>query len=124
MRVGKDVWKQLNEGWPEGMVVPSDADAIRGVKRLFRLTAGEAWKHSVRVVHHKARRTCGQRTPRGRVLIVSPDYCYPKPGWPAIVHDLSHFVHHRVNPGLAPHAEEQACIELEMQRIVIEELLS
>jgi hypothetical protein len=40
-------------------------------------------------------------------------------GWVALVHDLSHFAHRRLNPGVRPHSGTHARLELSMIKEVI-----
>lgn len=119
MPVSRTFWDSLNKGWPEDMSIPSDKAAINGVKRLYRHVRGKPWGKKVVVVHGRNRRTW---TRRG-VLVVAPYYGYPKQGWPAICHDLSHFLHSRMHPGAKPHDSRQARIERALQKYVIERLL-
>jgi hypothetical protein len=99
--------------------MPTDKECINGVKRLYRMVVGRPWRGKVVVVHHRRRRTWG----RWDALVVSPEYRHPAPGWPAIVHDLSHYLMLRIAPGAAPHDSRQARLEREMQQFVIKKLL-
>lgn len=119
MGVSPKFWKALNRSWPEEMKIPSEKEAIHGVKRLYRHITGRPWNRKVVAVRGRSRRTW---THHG-VLIVAPNYTYPRPGWPAIVHDLSHLLHHRMHPGAKPHDSRQARIEKALQQYVIEKLL-
>lgn len=123
MGVSKVFWKTLNQGWPEGMEIPTDSEAINGVKRLWRHLTGKPIGLRV-YVERGNRRTWKHWTPRRRRhMVVAPDYAYPKQGWPAICHDLSHLIHREMNRGAKPHDSRQARIEKELQRYVVENLL-
>ena len=128
MGVSPVFWKSLNGGWPEGMVKPDDKTVVHGVKRLWRHVTRRPCPYDVIVVHHRARRTWVhwrsiEGKPARQVLIVSPDYHHPHPGWPAIVHDLSHYLHWRMNRAARPHDSRQARLEQRLQRYVIENLI-
>ena len=115
MPVSKKFWATLNSSWPKGLAVPTDKEAIHGVKRLYRHAMGRPCPYKIQVVHHKARHTWVRRG----VLIVSPEYRHPLRGWPAIVHDLSHWFHYRKHPGATPHDSRQARLERRLQSYVL-----
>lgn len=117
----KSIWQQLNTGWPAGMKMPSDEEAIRGARMLYRRFMGRPWTGPMRVARGN-RRTWPKWEDGERVLVVGPEYHHPRPGWPAIVHDLSHYVH-RQRTSKRPHSIWQAWLEREMQLFVIAELL-
>lgn len=121
MPVSPKFWATLNTGWPQRVMIPSDAAAITGVKRLYRHITGCPWPGKVEVVRGRHRRTWA----RGGVLSVAPEGEGPtgRRGWPAIVHDLSHLVHRRMNRRAKPHDSGQARIERRMQEYVLENLL-
>lgn len=118
MGASKTFWKNLNDAWPKDLPIPTDKEAINGVKRLYRHVVGKPLPLKVVVVRHKRRRTWSRR---GR-FVVSPEYPYPRSGWPAIVHDLSHYVHRRMRGWTKPHDSRQARIEKAMQDYVLERL--
>lgn len=119
MAVSTKFWATLNAGWPEGMEIPTDKEAINGVKRMYRAVRGFKLGRPCKVVRNRGRRTWMHRG----TMVISPLYPYPKQGWPAIVHDLSHFLHVRENPRAKPHDSRQARIERHLQEIVITKLL-
>ena len=113
-----ELYETINAGWPANMPVPTDEEAIAGSRRLYKEFAGEAWRGKVRI-------TSGNRYTwiRRGEMVVNPNRVerFHAAGWPSIVHDLSHVVHWILNPELKPHHENQAVLEDDMRRYVIDQ---
>jgi len=105
-----ELWDRLvNSKWPaDKNLIPTDQEAIRGAKRLYKKAMGRPWKGEVKI-------TSGNRHTwiRRRVMFVNPNYRWHR-GWPGIVHDLSHWAHHKKNPNDRPHSSKQAYIERDL----------
>lgn len=101
-----DPYAEINKGfWPEDMAVPTDAEAIAGA----RLLLAEGFRfHEKRNLNRKwkFRITSGNRhtwkADEPGVFMVNPSYRW-RPGWPGIIHSISHYVHQRVCPKLGGH---------------------
>ncbi len=109
----KGLWDRLvNSKWPtDRNLVPTDAEAIKGVKRLYRKAMGRPWRGKVEV-------TSGNRHTwiRRGVLYVNPNR---RRGWPGIVHSISHWAHMKKNPNDRPHSDRQAYIERDLVDYVL-----
>ena len=102
------LWDRLvNERWGGQQPVLSPDDAVKAAKRLYRQAMGKAWTGPVRL-------TTGRRYTwvRRGVLVVNPDMPQREcRGLRAMIHDLSHYAHSRLNPSDAPHSRRQAQLE-------------
>ncbi|MEJ7831314.1 MAG: hypothetical protein WKF79_00225 [Nocardioides sp.] len=102
------LWDRLvNERWDGQEPVLSPDDSIKAAKRIFRQAMGRAWVGPVRL-------TSGNRYTwvRRGTLIVNPDMPQREcRGLRAMIHDLSHYAHSRLNPSEAPHSRKQAQLE-------------
>jgi hypothetical protein len=98
-------YASVNGAWPEGpLPVPTGPEAIAGARLLIR----EGFRfhgimHEVKR-KRKFKLTSGRRHtwPSRGVWAVNPNYRH-RPGWPGIVHSISHYVHRRAMPGWKPH---------------------
>lgn len=111
----KEWYVRVNETWPAAVPLPTDEQALRGARRLYRymfgktipaeLTSGNrrTWTHQgvLRVNPGNMRQPAGYR------------------GWQGICHDLSHCWHQRINPTLRPHCGAQARLEIRLIKEVI-----
>lgn len=102
------LWDRLvNERWDGQQPVLSPEDSIKAAKRLYRQAMGRPWTGPVKL-------TSGNRYTwvRHGFLVVNPDMpqrdCR---GLRAMIHDLSHYAHSRLNPNDAPHSRKQAQLE-------------
>ena len=111
----KELWDRLvNSKWPsEKNLVPTEQEAIRGAKRLYRIAMGHAWTGKVKL-------TSGNRYTwiRHGVLYVNPNHSRES-GWKGIVHCISHWAHYRKNPQEKPHSPKQAYIERDLVDYVL-----
>lgn len=125
-RKGAAIWSAINTGWPADMKRPTDEEALRGARMIYGRFMKRPWTGPMRVARGRSRtwvRWDGRPyRPKQWTLVVGPEYHYPRPGWPAIVHDLSHYVHSQ-RSGERPHSIWQAWLEREMQLFVIEQVL-
>lgn len=122
-RKGATIWGQLNQGWPEEMKQPSDEEALRGARMLYARFMGRPWTGPMRVARGRSHTWIRWDDREGMVFVVGPEYWHPRRGWPAIVHDLAHYIHRRKNPRLKPHSVWQAWLEREMQLFLLEQVL-
>src|ERR1051325_1388053 len=100
---------RVNAEWPTELPALTAQEAISAAKRLFRFGTKTTWHRSIKV-------TSGNRYTwvRSGVLYVNPDR-----GWRALVHDMSHLVHHRLHPHLSGHDFRHAHLERSMVALVV-----
>lgn len=102
-----DRYSAVNAEWPAELPALSAQEAISAAKRLWKIGTGQKFPGPVKL-------TSGNRFtwPRSRVLYVNPSRRGAHhDGWRGLVHDLSHAIHRRVNPGNKPHHHSHAWIE-------------
>lgn len=88
-------YDELNKSWPADTPIPTDAEAIAGA----RLLIAEGFRYYEKPDPNKKRKfkiTSGNRHtwPHGGTFMVNPNYRW-RPGWPGMVHSISHYVHSR-----------------------------
>ena len=102
------LWDKLvNERWGGQQPVLSPEDSIVAAKRLYRQAMGREWTGRVQL-------TSGRRYTwvRRGVLYVNPDMPQARMrGLRAMIHDISHYAHSRLNPSEAPHSRRQVALE-------------
>lgn len=109
----KEWYARVDATWPEPVPTPSVAEALKGAKKLYRFALGQ---------NIKVEATSGNRYtwPKHGVLMVNPDHRGGHHrGWEALVHDLSHYAHQRLHPGIKPHSREHARLELKLAKEVV-----
>ena len=114
----KHIWKAVNSVWPNDVnLVPNEKDAITLTKRLFKKFYGRKWCGKIKI-------TSGNRYTwvRRGTLLINPDRRGYYGGWRDIVHELSHYIHRRKNPGLRDHDPKQAYLERAIAEYVVASL--
>lgn len=110
----RDDWNRLvNSKYPADMPTPTPEEAVRGARRLYRKAMGKPFRGKIKI-------TSGNRHTwvRGGTLYVNPTYAH-RPGWPGIVHAISHLAHYRRHPGKRPHSTEQLYLERDLAEYAI-----
>jgi hypothetical protein len=105
--VSRTQWyTRVNASWPEKTPAVTAPEAIRAARKLYRFVTGNTLGNPITV-------TSGNRYTwmRRGVLYVNPDG-----GWHRLIHDLSHWLHGRVNVGNKPHDKTHARLELRMRK--------
>ena len=114
----------VNDKWPRSQPIPTDQEAITGAKRLYRKAMGKPWPGKVKIVRgnqHTWIRFRGYASHGfDRVLLVNPNQSTGSGGWRSIVHGISHYCHHRLNPGDRDHSNKQAYLERDLTDYVLE----
>ena len=102
----KEWYTRVNASWPEKPPALTEPEGIRAARKLYRFVTGNTLGNPIAV-------TSGNRYTwmRRGVLYVNPDG-----GWHRLIHDLSHWLHRRVNAGKKPHDKAHAKLELRMRR--------
>lgn len=108
--MSRERYKSVNAVWPSEVPKLEAKEAKTAALRLYRAHLGKKFTGKVKI-------TSGNRYTwvRYGVLYVNPDR-----GWKALVHELSHLIHRRRNPGNRPHASTHTSLEREMIRYVLE----
>lgn len=105
------LWDRLvNDKFNGEQPVLSPDESVRAAKRLYKRAMGKPWLGAVKTVS-------GRRYTwvRGKVMSVNPDMPQRHArGLRAIIHDISHYAHSRLNPNDAPHSARQAYIERDL----------
>ena len=113
----------INDKWrAAGFVVggdhiPTDEQAMRGCRALYRKVMGKPWKGPVKLVRRKNQYTWIRRG----VLVVNPnrpDY-WGRTGWPDMVHMISHLCHRKLRPNERPHSLHQTNLETMLTSYVL-----
>ena len=110
----KHIWDAVNNVCPKDVnLVPTEREAVIGVKRLYKKFMGHAWSGEIKI-------TSGNRHTwiRRNTLSINPDHGYYG-GWRDIVHGLSHYIFMRQNPNLKPHNPKQAYLERAIAEYVV-----
>lgn len=104
----KEVWDRLvNDRFGAEQPILSGEESVKAAKRLYRFAMGKPFPGQVQLVS-------GNRYTwvRRGVLNVNPDKReHAARGLRALIHDLSHYCHHRLHPLDAPHSIRQARLE-------------
>jgi hypothetical protein len=111
-------WNRLvNNRWPDDVPIPSEQEAITGVKRLYRKAMGKPFRGKV-VITSGNRYTWG----RGGVIYVNPNRrgAWPRAGWPDIIHLLAHYCHRRKHWDKRPHHYTELLLEADLTKYAIE----
>lgn len=103
----------VNAAWPETVPIPTDAEAISAVKRLYRFAMGKPWGKKIKL-------TSGNRYtwPRYGVYRINPKG-HHFGGWKDLVHDVSHYCHSRLHPNKGAHDHRHEWLEKEMTHYVV-----
>ena len=110
-----DWYERVNAAWPTDVPALTAEEAVKAAPRLYLAGMGTRWNGEVKV-------TSGNRYSwiRRGVMSVNPDRRERiGGGWAALVHDLSHYMHRRVNRGIKPHSKEHARLELKLIKKVV-----
>lgn len=102
-RVAK-AYNAMNALWPKGMRAPTPKEAIAGARLLYRegfRYHGKKWNKRTKFELVSAKNQYSWR--HGDVFRVNPNKDSHGGGWPAMVHDISHYVHGRVYPDKRGH---------------------
>lgn len=112
MTTRKELYQRVNDALPLDVKKPlSNEESIRAAKKLYRFGLKRAWTGPVVI-------TSGRNYTyvRGGVLRVNPNQCGG--GLSELIHSMSHYVHNRLHPDLAPHDKKHARLELRMRKQV------
>lgn len=112
----REWYERVNALWPADVSAPTALEAVRAARRLWRFATGETFPAA------NVRVTSGRRFTwvRRGVMSVNPDRDgHRHRGWQALVHDLSHYLHYRINPGVAPHSGAHARLEMRLIKEVL-----
>lgn len=116
----KPKYHGVNSQWPDVLPPLSDQEALAGTKRLYRKATGKAFKGEWKI-------TTGNRRTwvRNHVFYVNPGSTGwtgdARPGWPDIVHNISHYAHWKLHPTWASHGPAHRELEEDLTRYVIEQ---
>jgi hypothetical protein len=110
-RVLGKAWGEHDNGWPS-RTQPVEVKMLRSaVKGIWRKLAKKPCPYVIAVTRRGGlRRAYNYKKKRWEILI------NPKQGWYYTIHDLGHFLYHRLYPGGKPHCDRH----LEMERIAAE----
>jgi len=103
----------INDKWKAASLpIPTDEQAIRGCRALYRKAMGHAWKGPVKITRRKNQYTWI----RNSVLVVNPNRPthFHRPGWHDMTHLISHLCHARLRPHDRPHSDRQTILETEL----------
>lgn len=104
-------WDRLvNSKWPTDIRRPEPEEALAFAKAVYRKGMGRAWKGKIKL-------TSGNRFTfiRRGVLSVNPNRTRAlRPGFPDILHQVAHLVHHERFPKNKPHASSELYIERDL----------
>jgi len=111
-------YHSVNSQWPANLPPLSDQEALAGAKRLFRKATGKAFKGKWKIA------TGNRYTwPRRGVFYVNPrrtgDLRHFQPGWPDLVHFISHWAMHVLHPTWKSHCSAHLSLEKELTEYVI-----
>ena len=109
----REWYQRVNAVWPE-VIPPLTADeATRAARKLYRYATGRRLTLPIEI-------TTGNRYtwPHNGVLYVNPDSTRHGSAWQSLVHDMSHWLHHRMNSD-KPHAKSHAKLELRLSKLVV-----
>ena len=118
-----DHYQQVEQAWGELLALSSQPvpkeKAIEVALNIYEFMFGKKFKG-------KTRLTSGRRYTwvRRGVLVVNPDFKQTHAsGWRALVHDLSHYGHSRINPENNGHGRIHAKFEAEIAQYVVKKFL-
>lgn len=123
--MAKANYVHVNATWPDVLPVPTEQEAISGVRLLIRL----AYRHAI----EEGKLIPGTKPPRLKFKITSGNrYTWPRrgvwhvnpgghhfKGWKDIVHDVSHWAGHKFWPNEGGHSPRHAYIERMMATHVV-----
>lgn len=114
-------WRAEEKLHPDG-IIPSEQEAITGVKRLYRLAMGRPFKGVIKFTTGN-RHTWGywSKKDRKQELRINRQgrRGYYNYGWREIVHDLSHWLNYKLNPRDQGHSNSQMNLESKLTRYAI-----
>lgn len=121
-------YKEVNAAWPDPVPVPSNCEAIHGVRHLIRRAFALAkadgcvgfagYKPYMR--GRKFKITTGRRRTSIWRGVVNPNECHR--GWAEIVHSVSHWAQHRFWPKEDSHGPRHVWLEKELATYAIESM--
>lgn len=112
-------YDRVNAAWPADIPALTADEALKAARKLYRFSMGSTF--GGKVVLTTGNRYTWVRNYELRVNAARREYVDGKwvQGWIALIHDLSHYAHSRLNPNLKPHCGAQARIEISMIKEVI-----
>lgn len=118
-----DHYQKVKEAWGDkaliaARAIPKDR-AVDVAKSIYQFMFGKSFQGEIKL-------TSGRRYTwvRRGVLFVNPDFKQSNAsGWAALVHDLSHYGHARINPKNDGHGRVHAEFEAEIARYVVKKYL-
>lgn len=105
----KKWYERVNAVWPTPVPPLTEEEARRAAKRLWRWGLGVALQLPIEI-------TSGRRytwTYQGTLRVNASG------GWDRFIHDMSHLLWRRANPGARPHEKGHAKFELAMRKEVL-----
>lgn len=108
----------INNKWQDHEhTIPTDQQAIRGCRAIYRKAMGKPWKGKVEIVRRKNQYTWIRRG----VMYVNPNrpQWFHKAGWHDMTHDMSHYCHARLRPNERPHSNHQTRLETTLTNYVL-----
>jgi hypothetical protein len=112
----REWYRRVNELWPATLPPLTGPEAIRAARRLYRFALGKSWPAGMTKITSGNRYTWIRRG----VMSVNPHGHHGMAPWVGLVHDLSHYAHLKLHPGVRPHGRDHARIEIKMIRAVID----
>ena len=114
-------WRAEEKLHPDG-IIPSEQEAITGIKRLYRSAMGRPFKGVIKFTTGN-RRTWGYWSKKDRKPEIRINRQgrrgYYNYGWREIVHDLSHWCNFKLNPRDKGHSNSQLSLESKLTRYAI-----
>jgi hypothetical protein len=112
----KEWYTRVNAAWPDVLPIPTAEEAKRAARKMYRFVMGRKLQLPIQI-------TSGNRFTYGHggKLFVNPNRQRGdgETGWDALIHDLSHWLHRKVNPEGKPHDKAHAKLELRMRKEVL-----
>jgi hypothetical protein len=103
-------YKGVNAVWPDTLPPLTAQEAVSAAKRLYRAGRGKAFKGPFKVTSGRRYTTVNRK---GEFLVNASR------GWHDLVHDISHLVHYRMYPNLAPHHPRHMELERKLAEMAI-----
>ena len=117
MTTRKEWYERVNSTWPAEVPVLTADEAERATRKLYRFVIGR--KLDIPIEITSGNRYTYARGGLNRRLYVNPGATRHGGGWKALVHDLSHWLHRKVNYEDAPHDKSHARLELKLTKEVV-----
>lgn len=119
----------INRKWDSvELDTPSDENAIKGARALWRKATGKAWKGKVEIVKRSNQYTWFSRRNINNMVVnprrPMPIHGHIKEGWPEIVHSISHMAHYHLRPKERPHSDHQLNLEAKLTTYALSDKFS